>query len=257
MIILISDWFRFCSTGCRDSGLEDHLRQCRISETLSSIPDNVDSSITHILTVLNLMLKQSVDQHIETFHQWKTGEEHKDKDESTFLKILNMVKHFDCLDLRQHLASSVLILHLLQYLDYVNHDITTDVRSSLCIIICHYLGVVKSNIHTICELRNSNDNHLVIKPVGVGLYPAVASHVNHSCNPNTFVINIGSTQVTNNRKWNLCNRKHLTDHGCCSRHCCWRRGDSDLCWSLRRHYQGEETRVTAEEISLSMLLSSL
>merc|ERR1719219_828729 len=63
-------------------------------------------------------------------------------------------------------------------------------------IICHYYAAVLSNIHTTSELRNAPNQQVANTPVAVALFPDVALHINHSCDPNTFVIDIESSQVT-------------------------------------------------------------
>ena len=184
-------YVRFCSLACRREGLGDHVKQCKISPVLASLSDT-DNDLTHVLTVLNLLLKHSVPDHLQTFQDWKAGT----AGHSVLMKILEMVKHFDHLKLKHHFALSLLALEILKYLDYIPDHLGVEDRSQLTVIICHYLAVIKSNIHTICEMHNGNDNHLSIKAVGVGMYPAVASHLNHSCNPNTFVVDVGERQLT-------------------------------------------------------------
>ena len=111
-------------------------------------------------------------------------------------KVLNMVKHFGTMDLRKHFAISVLIQLLLQYLEYIPIEVSLIEEKINLLVICHHFAAIKSNIHTVCELRNGPGNQLQIKPAGVAMFPNAALNINHSCNPNTFVIDVRDRQVT-------------------------------------------------------------
>ena len=45
------------------------------------------------------------------------------------------------------------------------------------------------------------DGQLSQDYLGVSLFPAVASFFNHSCNPNTYVVDMGRVQVGGETSW--------------------------------------------------------
>merc|ERR1712179_216554 len=88
-----------------------------------------------------------------------------------------------------------MILYL-RKLNYCMKDITEDEELKFGQILCHYLAAVSPNVHAISEMRSTPESPVKTTKVAAGLFPNVAGHINHSCDPNTFVIDVGRVQVT-------------------------------------------------------------
>ena len=185
----------FCCLECRTRGLAVHVGQSKITQFVRKQLDQpVNQEIPAILAALEFTIKFEFYTQLDKFKSWRNGS--KRENISSCEKVLTMVKHFETMDLTKHFAVSVLILLLLKYLEYIPKEASLGEEKQLLLVICHHLAAIKSNIHTVCELRDGSENQLQIKPVGVAMFPNVALHLNHSCNPNTFVIDVRDRQVT-------------------------------------------------------------
>ena len=185
----------FCSPDCRETDLPPHLLECWMSQFVAGQPASSNLFLAPFLLVLRLVLKTDFLFHLNTFQAWQRGET-VIGDQTSFSKLLLMVKHFDQLDLLHHVTSCGLIMNMLKCLQYVPNTVNMDGETMMFQIICHYYAAVLSNIHTTSELRNAPNKQVSNTPVAVALFPDVALHINHSCDPNTFVIDIESSQVT-------------------------------------------------------------
>ena len=65
----------------------------------------------------------------------------------------------------------------------------------MCLLTSHIHAAIKPNIHASFQAGVRGDQ-LNQEYLGVALFPTVASCFNHSCDPNTFVIDIGRIQAT-------------------------------------------------------------
>ena len=181
----------FCCLECRTRGLAVHVGQSKITQFVRKQENH---EIPAILAALEFTIKHEFYNQLDKFKSWSNGPTKEDI--SSCEKVLTMVKHFETMDLTKHFAVSVLILLLLKYLEYIPKEVSLGEEKQLLLVICHHYAAVKSNIHTVCELRDGSENQLQIKPVGVAMFPNVALQLNHSCNPNTFVIDVRDRQVT-------------------------------------------------------------
>ena len=65
----------------------------------------------------------------------------------------------------------------------------------MCLLTSHIHAAIKPNIHASFQAGVQGEQ-LNQEYLGVALFPTVASCFNHSCDPNTFVIDIGRIQAT-------------------------------------------------------------
>ena len=184
----------FCSEACRQKGLEDHLKLCKIAHFISSFENSSNNSSLPIMATFDISVKLSSMELLQLFKRWKNNVQENDEvstNKENILKVFKMVKHFSSIDLKLHFAVCVFILCVLKWLDHIPQGVGDEEESTFLVIICHILAAINSNIHTTCELKNSTDN-LKMAPVGVSMFPDVALHLNHSCNPNTLIIDAGT-----------------------------------------------------------------
>ncbi len=185
----------FCSPECRTRGLAWHVSQSKITHFIRNQLDKPGNlEIPAFLAALEFTIKNDFYTQLETFKNWSNRPTKENIPPHE--KVLNMVKHFDTIELRMHFATSVLIHKLLKYILYIPTEVSLTQEKQLMLVICHQFAAIKSNIHTVCELRNGSEGKLQIKPIGVAMFPDVALHINHSCNPNTFVIDVRDRQIT-------------------------------------------------------------
>merc|ERR1712110_255506 len=97
--------------------------------------------------------------------------------------------------LSPHIASVFLLLHLLRAVSYIPSDTPIEQERQLCLLITHIHAAIKPNIHASFQAGVRGDQ-LNQEYLGVALFPTVASCFNHSCDPNTFVVDIGRIQAT-------------------------------------------------------------
>ena len=186
----------FCSEDCREREMTAHFRECRLGEFVASLPARSNMFLSPVLGVVRLLFKGELGLHLTTFRAWQAGSEAAEPDQTSFTKLLRMVKHFEDRDLLQHVATCGLIMNILRCLDYIPETVTTEEQAEIFQVICHYYAALLSNIHSTSELRNSPNQQVSMSPVAVALFPDVALHINHSCDPNTFVLDMGDSQVT-------------------------------------------------------------
>jgi len=188
----------FCSQECRKEGMVVHRYECKISSFLSTLPTNISQLTTQFLITVSAVLRHPVGFHLKVFDNWKNGTEpEKDNKEAmAYYGLHNLVKHFDEIDILQLFATAITMLQFLRKLDYCGDDLKEEEELKLGQILCHYFAAVLPNIHAIFEMKPTPENPTKTCMVAVALFPNVASHFNHSCDPNTFVIDIGRTQVT-------------------------------------------------------------
>ena len=175
-----------------------HQYECKISHFLSILPISKSQKTSQILLTLSAVLKHPVQFHLEVFDNWRKGVEpqEEDKEKVAYFGLHNLLKHFEDIDLLQHFASTLTILKLLTNLNYFSGDIKNEDELKLGQVICHYYAAVLPNVHAISEQHFTPENQTKTEMVAIGLFPTVASHLNHSCDPNTFVIDIGREKVT-------------------------------------------------------------
>ena len=185
----------FCGPECRTRGLAWHVNQSKITHFIRNQLDRPGIiEIPAFLAALEFTFKNDFYTQLETFKNWRNGPTKEII--PSHEKVLNMVKHFNTIKLKMHFSTSVLIHLLLKYLSYIPREVSLTEEKQLMLVICHHFAAIKSNIHTVVELRNGSEDQLQMKPVGVAMFPDVALHINHSCNPNTFVIDVGDRQLT-------------------------------------------------------------
>ena len=62
-------------------------------------------------------------------------------------------------------------------------------------VLSHYTAIVSPNMHSVSELRPQPSNPLAKAIVGFAALPCIAAYINHSCDPNAFVVDRGGVQV--------------------------------------------------------------
>ena len=175
-----------------------HRYECKISGFLSILPAKLSQLTNQFLTTVSAVLQHPIKFHLEVFDNWRNRIEPKKEDKEAFAyhSFHNLVKHFEDIDLLQHIATTLTLLKFLKNLGYFSEDITQEDELKLGQVLCHYFGAILPNIHAIFERKPTPEDPTKSDMVAVALFPNVASHLNHSCDPNTFVIDIGRVQVT-------------------------------------------------------------
>ena len=186
----------FCCRECREAGLEGHAFTCRLQANpkLSMGKRRSDEDTTRLLLTLSTITSRPFAYHLEYFEGWSSGQPAPPRSEP-FTQMLHLVKHLSHLMLSPHLASIFLLLHLLRAVSYIPLDTPEEQERQLCLLMCHVHAAIKPNIHASFQVGVRGDQ-LNQEYLGVALFPTVASCFNHSCDPNTFVVDIGRTQVT-------------------------------------------------------------
>ena len=186
----------FCCRECHEAGLEGHAFTCRLQANpkLSMGKRRSDEDTTRLLLTLSTITSRPFAYHLEYFEGWSSGQPAPPKSEP-FTQMLHLVKHLSHLMLSPHLASIFLLLHLLRAVSYIPLDTPEEQERQLCLLMCHVHAAIKPNIHASFQVGVRGDQ-LNQEYLGVALFPTVASCFNHSCDPNTFVVDIGRTQVT-------------------------------------------------------------
>ena len=137
----------------RARGLGWHVTQSRITEFIKNQLEKHPSSVTApILAALELTIKKDFHEQLVTFNNWRNGASRENI--PAHEKILNLVKHFQTMDLKGHFVSCILIQQLLKYLSYIPKDVSLAEERQFVVVICHHYAAIKPNIHTMCELRN-------------------------------------------------------------------------------------------------------
>ena len=164
----------FCSRACRHVGVAAHARQCRISGWVGrGLSQEAATLAMPLLAALDLTLQQGLTRHLDTFSRWKMDPEDSTEEMTSFTKVLNMVKHFSVIDIKQHFAAAVFITMLLRYLDYLPASASAEDEAGLAVVVSHYLAAVKSNLHTVSQLEAAEGAGLVMRPVGVAMFAQV------------------------------------------------------------------------------------
>merc|ERR1712004_839188 len=153
-----------------------------------------EEDTTRLLLTLSTITSRPFAYHLEYFEGWSSGQPAPPRSEP-FTQMLHLVKHLSHLMLSPHLASIFLLLHLLRAVSYIPLDTPEEQERQLCLLMCHVHAAIKPNIHASFQVGVLGDQ-LNQEYLGVELFPTVASCFNHSCDPNTFVVDIGRTQVT-------------------------------------------------------------
>lgn len=185
----------FCSRVCRDGGLTSHLSTCALLSTplLATARGRSDETSTRLLLVLQLVALQPLPFHLSYLDSWLSRRP-PPPEAAPYTRVLDLVQNLPHLDLPHHLSSVMLLLHLLRALSYTPTDISTEEEQRLCLLLCHVLAAVEPNIHATFQAGVRGDQ-LVQQYLGVSLFPVVASCFNHSCDPNTMVVDMGRHQV--------------------------------------------------------------
>jgi len=188
----------FCSRSCRREGLLVHQRMCKLSSFLSRLPATNSPRTTHILLTLSLVLKHPISFHSDVFNKWKSRSQtiKESRDFVAYYKLLNMVKHFDDLCLLKLFSIVLILLQICKDVGYITNTTSKEEETLMGKIFCHYYAAVLPNCHSIFELKSTAADPINTDSVGVAIFPDVATHINHSCDPNTFVIDTGGSQVT-------------------------------------------------------------
>merc|ERR1712117_870062 len=119
-----------------------HLKQCCISYFISHGLEGGQNHVTlPIVATLDLVLTLTWSHHLETFTNWR--DDIDNGSDSLMLKILSMVKHFDSLDLKLHIATSFFILQLMKHIGYIPPNTSDEDKSLMFVVICHYYAAVK------------------------------------------------------------------------------------------------------------------
>jgi len=184
----------FCCRECREAGLVSHAFTCRLmaNPSLSTVTSRSDEDTTRLLLTLRILTSRPLSFHLEYFNSWSSASPTPPK---SFAQVLHLVKHLPHLLLSHHLASVFLLLYLLRAVSYIPPDSPTEQEHQLCLLTSHIHAAIKPNIHASFQAGVRGDK-LNQEYLGVALFPTVASCFNHSCDPNTFVIDIGRIQVT-------------------------------------------------------------
>ena len=186
----------FCCRECQDAGLVGHAFTCRLmsNPNLSTVTSRSDEDTTRLLLTLRIVTARPISFHLEYFNSWSSSTPSPPKSEP-FTQVLHLVKHLPHLLLSPHIASVFLLLHLLRAVSYIPSDTPIEQERQLCLLITHIHAAIKPNIHASFQAGVRGDQ-LKQEYLGVALFPTVASCFNHSCDPNTFVVDIGRIQAT-------------------------------------------------------------
>ena len=186
----------FCCTECREAGLVSHAFTCRLmaNPSLSTVTSRSDEDTTRLLLTLRILTSRSLAFHLEYFNTWSSASPTPPKSEP-FAQVLHLVKHLPHQLLSPHLASVFLLLYLLRAVSYIPPDATAEQERQMCLLASHIHAAIKPNIHASFQ-AGVRGEQLNQEYLGVALFPTVASCFNHSCDPNTFVIDIGRIQAT-------------------------------------------------------------
>ena len=186
----------FCCTECREAGLVSHAFTCRLmaNPSLSTVTSRSDEDTTRLLLTLRILTSRSLAFHLEYFNTWSSASPTPPKSEP-FAQVLHLVKHLPHQLLSPHLASVFLLLYLLRAVSYIPPDATAEQERQMCLLTSHIHAAIKPNIHASFQ-AGVRGEQLNQEYLGVALFPTVASCFNHSCDPNTFVIDIGRIQAT-------------------------------------------------------------
>ncbi|XP_023326753.1 SET and MYND domain-containing protein 4 isoform X2 [Eurytemora carolleeae] len=111
----------------------------------------------------------------------------------TYNKIHNLQEHIDSMNQEDLLSSGLTLLHWILVSGYSEESVISSDYLHLCI---QYLGIIIPNCHATFQLESSNTDASSMSMVGLALFPDVASTFNHSCDPNTFVVDVGQEQLT-------------------------------------------------------------
>ena len=186
----------FCCTECREAGLVSHAFTCRLmaNPSLSTVTSRSDEDTTRLLLTLRILTSRSLSFHLEYFNTWSSASPTPPKSEP-FAQVLHLVKHLPHQLLSPHLASVFLLLYLLRAVSYIPPDTPAEQERQMCLLASHIHAAIKPNIHASFQ-AGVRGEQLNQEYLGVALFPTVASCFNHSCDPNTFVIDIGRIQAT-------------------------------------------------------------
>ena len=186
----------FCCTECREAGLVSHAFTCRLmaNPSLSTVTSRSDEDTTRLLLTLRILTSRSLAFHLEYFNTWSSASPTPPKSEP-FAQVLHLVKHLPHQLLSPHLASVFLLLYLLRAVSYIPPDTPAEQERQMCLLTSHIHAAIKPNIHASFQ-AGVRGEQLNQEYLGVALFPTVASCFNHSCDPNTFVIDIGRIQAT-------------------------------------------------------------
>ena len=186
----------FCCTECREAGLVSHAFTCRLmaNPSLSTVTSRSDEDTTRLLLTLRILTSRSLSFHLEYFNTWSSASPTPPKSEP-FAQVLHLVKHLPHQLLSPHLASVFLLLYLLRAVSYIPPDTPAEQERQMCLLTSHIHAAIKPNIHASFQ-AGVRGEQLNQEYLGVALFPTVASCFNHSCDPNTFVIDIGRIQAT-------------------------------------------------------------
>ena len=186
----------FCCRECREAGLVSHAFTCRLmaNPNLATVTSRSDEDTTRLLLTLRILTSRPLSFHLEYFNTWSSASPSSPKFEP-FAQVLHLVKHLPHLRLSPHLASIFLLLHLLRAVSYIPPDTPAEQERQMCLLTSHIHAAIKPNIHASFQAGVRGDQ-LNQEYLGVALFPTVASCFNHSCDPNTFVIDIGRIQAT-------------------------------------------------------------
>ena len=179
-------------------GMVAHRYECKISGFLSTLPENISQLTTQFLIIGSAVLRHPKGFHMMVFENWKKGKdsEKEDGEAVAYHDLHKLEKHFAKIDQLQLFATAITMLQYLRKLNYLMDDMEEDEEIKFGQLLCHYLATVPPNIHAIFEMRSTLENPVKTGQVAAGLFPNVAGHINHSCDPNTFVIDIGRVQAT-------------------------------------------------------------
>ena len=186
----------FCCRECREAGLVSHAFTCRLmsNPSISTVTSRSDEDTTRLLLTLRILTSRPLSFHLEYFKAWSSATPTPPKSEP-FAQVLHLVKHLPHLLLSPHFASVFLLLYLLRAVSYIPPDTPAEQERQMCLLTSHIHAAIKPNIHASFQagVRGEKLNQ---EYLGVALFPTVASCFNHSCDPNTFVIDVGRIQAT-------------------------------------------------------------
>lgn len=131
----------------------------------------------------------------------------KEANDEIYDKLFQMVTHVSQDNVYRILSVAIFLLHHLKTTNYFESidvksvipwfhpDGSVTVQEVIGFNLFHFYAVMQSNNHSIQEVCGTVP-HVQKRPLGSALYPAAASILNHSCDPNSGPFQAGLKQVT-------------------------------------------------------------
>jgi len=141
--------------------------------------------------------KQPPEFHLRNLDRWETKKAfEQSNDEVRYERFYKMVAHIDHTDTLEIISTTTFFLLCLEKSGYFPTGFSHQDKVRIGGLFCRNHTAVQSNNHAVFELDGDQDDPLRKEMVGLGVFPDIAMYFNHSCDPNTFVVDVGRDQVT-------------------------------------------------------------